>query len=605
MFSKVFGHLHPLDLLHLSRTSKELRRVLMSRHSTFVWKTARLRIKGFPTCPDDLSEPQYARLAFETTCHKCGKSRTLKIDWNIRVRSCQPCLKASLVWSAKFEKRYPEFPSEIMNLLPYTRSPNSNGHETTSRFFWEPAILLVAEQLKRLRLNVMLKEAGAVDIIKFKASKETEISQILSHARLCDRWVSMAAMERSNESAAAQRRRIAAIKAKLQELNWSPQEISAVSCHSSFGPAQDLTDRRLEIERQAYNERRKPRVFSERRFIATKLYNSYVAGASQYHRALPTVQIQESDFADVKKDLPILIAHWESVQEQQFLSLLPAVRRDSQCIVSPLKLAVNVLKCGHCSTFVMCSDALTHARNSPSCLETLAFWESVSDIIRNIIVTLGLDPHTTTEDELDHLDPRILCLECAPTLSKNDKPCRLAMSWRCCIDHFRLGHLDIPTSRWQVLDHEQTRQIKVAEGVSEDHKLRAWYCKICVNLTAKDLSTYAKTVGHVRIIHQKDQPVLGVDFTRNPNIRRLRHQSLFFGDPELLDKKWKVQSPKPPKPPKPFRCMHCLHQPGRMFEKMGVYQHLRDKHGIANPVMGTDLTEPSMAPHESTRSSDF
>ena len=69
----------------------------------------------------------------------CGKSRTLKIDWNIRIRGCQSCLKNlyvltdtyvtnayrnhfSLVWSTKFERRYPGLPLEIMDLLPYTRS---------------------------------------------------------------------------------------------------------------------------------------------------------------------------------------------------------------------------------------------------------------------------------------------------------------------------------------------------------------------------------------------------------------------------------------------------------------------------------------------------
>jgi hypothetical protein len=187
--------------------------------------------------------------------------------------------------------------------------------------------------------------------------------------------------------------------------------------------------------------------------IAAKLYRGYVADGFLYDRTLPKLlevsefegfaeligapleaRIQESDFADVERDLPILISHRESAQEPHFLSLLPTVRRDDQYIVFPLKLAVNVLKYGHCSTSVMCSDAVTHARDSPFCLETLAFG-NLSDIIRNIIVTFGLDPYTTTEDELDHLDPRILCLECAPTLSKNDKPCRLAMPWRCCVSH--------------------------------------------------------------------------------------------------------------------------------------------------------------------------
>jgi hypothetical protein len=49
--------------------------MLMSRSSISVWKSARANfVPAMPECPDDLSEPQYAELAFGKGCHVCINS---------------------------------------------------------------------------------------------------------------------------------------------------------------------------------------------------------------------------------------------------------------------------------------------------------------------------------------------------------------------------------------------------------------------------------------------------------------------------------------------------------------------------------------------------
>lgn len=67
-YSQIFGHLKPLDLLHLARTTKDLRAILMARSSTSIWKHARSQFDDLPDCPDDLSEPRYAELLFGKAC---------------------------------------------------------------------------------------------------------------------------------------------------------------------------------------------------------------------------------------------------------------------------------------------------------------------------------------------------------------------------------------------------------------------------------------------------------------------------------------------------------------------------------------------------------
>ena len=66
---QILSLLDPLDLLHLARTSKDFRNMLMSRSSTPFWKEARRNIERLPDCPPYLSEPAYANLAFDAHCH--------------------------------------------------------------------------------------------------------------------------------------------------------------------------------------------------------------------------------------------------------------------------------------------------------------------------------------------------------------------------------------------------------------------------------------------------------------------------------------------------------------------------------------------------------
>jgi hypothetical protein len=62
----------PLDVLHLARTTKQFRRVLMHKSSLSVWMSARANVMGFPDCPPSMAEPKFANLAFDHHCHVCN-----------------------------------------------------------------------------------------------------------------------------------------------------------------------------------------------------------------------------------------------------------------------------------------------------------------------------------------------------------------------------------------------------------------------------------------------------------------------------------------------------------------------------------------------------
>ncbi|KAF8159177.1 hypothetical protein B0H34DRAFT_654514, partial [Crassisporium funariophilum] len=60
--------LEPIDLLHLARTTKDLRAILMEHSIISVWKSSLSRTIGMPSCTYVLTEPQYAELAFKKNC---------------------------------------------------------------------------------------------------------------------------------------------------------------------------------------------------------------------------------------------------------------------------------------------------------------------------------------------------------------------------------------------------------------------------------------------------------------------------------------------------------------------------------------------------------
>ncbi|KAF8996605.1 hypothetical protein BDQ17DRAFT_1249585, partial [Cyathus striatus] len=90
---EIFVLLEPLDLVHLSRTSKSLRTFLLGVSASSVWMCARSNMDGLPKCPKDMNELDYATLIFETHCQRC-LSVSSHMCWDLRIRLCLHCLKS-------------------------------------------------------------------------------------------------------------------------------------------------------------------------------------------------------------------------------------------------------------------------------------------------------------------------------------------------------------------------------------------------------------------------------------------------------------------------------------------------------------------------------
>ena len=66
---QIASYLEPIDILQLSRASKDLWNTLHSKASRHAWIAARQNVyPPLPDCPYFLSEPAFAYLVFERSC---------------------------------------------------------------------------------------------------------------------------------------------------------------------------------------------------------------------------------------------------------------------------------------------------------------------------------------------------------------------------------------------------------------------------------------------------------------------------------------------------------------------------------------------------------
>lgn len=214
IFEEILRCLDPLDLLHLARTSINLRRLLMSRDSAHLWRAARMNIEGLPDCSPYMSEPFYANLVFSNHCHRClAPNLRSSVLWEFGVRYCYDCRASMvtivpLVWSTDLNTRmlwlggYELF----LNTIPDPRIPQRN-------LFHIPQVEQICQNWSALALTETLRGAfleTVADIVRVTAT----------HAELCRDWQEYKVRSRAQEIEDIKRARSQLIEAKLRALGW-------------------------------------------------------------------------------------------------------------------------------------------------------------------------------------------------------------------------------------------------------------------------------------------------------------------------------------------------------------------------------------------------
>ncbi|KZT19471.1 hypothetical protein NEOLEDRAFT_1142039 [Neolentinus lepideus HHB14362 ss-1] len=202
---EIFGHLLPLDLLHLARITKAFRRILMHRSSKTIWKNALSNIDGLPPCPDDMSEPAYANLAFDLHCHDCDKKNIRNVDFRLRVRYCSTCAKLCL------KGEIDEMDERLRKCLIF--SDWCGNYDSQCIYVGAHA-------------DAIQKELDDLPVEKWEdyiEQKQAQNEKILKHAELCETWEGEVYDKRANEIDQLRAAKREAIIERLTALGWGDE----------------------------------------------------------------------------------------------------------------------------------------------------------------------------------------------------------------------------------------------------------------------------------------------------------------------------------------------------------------------------------------------
>ncbi|KAF9464626.1 hypothetical protein BDZ94DRAFT_1256188, partial [Collybia nuda] len=146
------------------------------KSSTLAWKRAYAISKvstHLPDCPDDLTELQFAHLAFEPVCHFCWRRKCHTIMWAAHTRCCSKC----------GNENFTNHPTKFG--MPYEGVPFDRvGISTNGEFFYQNLFSLRAlEDYNREYFSVPAHEKGA-----WLAKKKEYRHSRVEFAQVCRAW---------------------------------------------------------------------------------------------------------------------------------------------------------------------------------------------------------------------------------------------------------------------------------------------------------------------------------------------------------------------------------------------------------------------------------
>ncbi|KAF9073121.1 hypothetical protein BDP27DRAFT_1319432 [Rhodocollybia butyracea] len=454
---EIFRYLDSSDILRLSRTSKDLRGILMSRSSERIWRTARENIADLPPLPFDLNEIQYAHLLFDPSCHVCNyHGRCDIIFWKFRMRCCKDCANA-----------FPET-ADSLNLLNGLldlwdlRSLVPEESRRNSKHYHERVI----NPTTVLQLRAEYEALAPAEHPAWFTRKNQEKRDIAMHAELCKNWLQNRMNNRAEELENIRKQRKEAILARLGEIGWREEAESIIngipsykrgkdvfSTHKLVRQPKSLTDRGWKSIKpelvQMLSDNKEKRLAEERHRAIQQRYQllgeqyKKVQSESDLRepypgigdilinkvfedliRDTPTTQELTGDFLRAKllEHLPGIIDEWRPTKIQELVDIMRKSIPDAS--PSDLQLAKTIFGCEACSVLMIypqmfyhecCSNEIerdTFIVFSPWTSSRLFLNGKKSQLAMKIMEACDLDPNTATPELLNTSNPLIECLKC-------------------------------------------------------------------------------------------------------------------------------------------------------------------------------------------------
>ncbi|KZV73184.1 hypothetical protein PENSPDRAFT_733025 [Peniophora sp. CONT] len=230
---EIFAHIGPADLLHLARTTKSFRGILISRQSAFLWRSvldAGSDEARYPPRPEDMSEPAWTNLLFGGgKCAMCGSQTSKEILWAIRKRLCKACQSDHLVRSYVHERPdWMDSKIKWSDILPADPGRQLERHIDVGRtcyLIFRPDAVAYVDEMNALRID-----AGP-DFFTLRSQLDEERKKKMliryKHANACYKSEDARSANRADELGDLKKVRFEEIKTRLLELGYDAADINS------------------------------------------------------------------------------------------------------------------------------------------------------------------------------------------------------------------------------------------------------------------------------------------------------------------------------------------------------------------------------------------
>ncbi|KAH8833297.1 hypothetical protein DL96DRAFT_1811799 [Flagelloscypha sp. PMI_526] len=365
------SHLTSEDLLNLIRTTKALRALLLDRFGAAgAWKCARANyFPALPHCPDDMSEPEYANLLFDTHCHVCMKSRSHEIIWAARIRCCRECLGEGFMSPTELQYHLEQeygAGKEVVEGFPLTQVVPGCPMQVENHWsyyrqdIWYYSIEIAEQYLDEYKVAWQNSDPRALS--EWLRVKVADIASRQEHAILADEWLLAQRDEKALSNARKKEERGEQIISRLGGLGYE-QDIAKLSERQrselltlpgarSIKPLTDkdwrsllpslrsyLDDARVERqqrERTAVIISRitamigalgnvEPKIDSAPRFVDLLGFDPRFKGVL-FNFPEDEPEFFADDFQDILQDLPQIVGSWREATDSALLDILRSAK---------------------------------------------------------------------------------------------------------------------------------------------------------------------------------------------------------------------------------------------------------------------------------------
>ncbi|KAF9472254.1 hypothetical protein BDN70DRAFT_971662 [Pholiota conissans] len=634
IISAIYSLLHPIDLYHTIRATKGLRRFLLDKSFSFIWRECFLNYPDIPFYPDDISPPKWVSLMFgPATCDNCGVDNCL-VNYSSRSRKCATCMDIYpggddmlLTAIQTIIGDFPKEKNDIWPLLTRVYKPDSISYANLclAWYAYQPSHLVyigysigqvkqVAEEMRKYLLDISLGTPGARDSYKAYVNATKALAKNRQqHAEACQHWahdileLCISILVDTLPDFLEMARKV------LLRRGHDPRDVAAAV--SLFRPIAHNADesifatsdpfltksklpKYMQILEEAVYEARQRRLRKEQvavcyNNITKKLLTApeirhipfrcpdsfYQSGFFDDYINDPRKDIDPLDYEIAEPEIQRFIQTYMTTKRRQFIMLLEGDLLDWE-----LELAIAVFECCGklCVGFDEAGMHLCQNRGGYglSMLDAtdyslvFRFSETGYQALKMIVGILSLGSEslrTLKAADLDAMNRRFVCKTCK-LFHKDGLLGLLTLTWRECLHHA----IEAPKKQFgqhvPVFDvlSEALTSHLLARGNTSPKHSDRVWT--CCYCGRRPL-TEADAIKHAFEVHDTTDPVQKKDFVFVRDALTPKRLLNFVGLDENAN----------------YRCLRCLPRTHKLWENKDrdLYRHLWDKHNIKS----TDLIE--------------